>query len=316
MALVTRFETPAALRDLPAGSPFYDAWHSHIASRLDAARPGSPLGEFYDASETDVSIAGEHRITWRAFPRDVQLPSRRDDRLGAFTAAENRDLQNEYCEWQVLRNAAGNIRKVTFVTETPEYWETMWAIDKPRVVDLYRTLTGNPGIVQSNLESAPGVYNRRNAINLGSGIVHLLQSINTLDAALGLAQTSVNSAGARDNFEHNPGPATSVDPRVAMDISALARRGLSITLREPIGLYMTHWDDTGWSRPDGSPVGNYWRIVRGVAGMALRLEYEVPAGAGFVVGDIRIGGRRIEWGGQLAEHVTVMIAGVAGVRTR
>jgi hypothetical protein len=46
----------------------------------------------------------------------------------------------------------------------------------------------------------------------------------------------------------------------------------------------------------------------------LRLEYQVPPGAGFVVGDIRIGGRHIEWGGQIAEHVTVTIAGVAGVR--
>lgn len=316
MALVIRYETPAALRDLPAGSPFYDNWHNHIASRLAAATPGSPAGEFYDASETDVSIAGEHRITWMAFPRDVRLPSRRDDRAGAFTVAENRDAQNEYCEWQVQRNAAGKIRKVTFVTETPEYWETLWAIDKARVVDLYRTLTGNPGIVQANLESSPGVYDRRNAFNRTSGIVHLLQSINTLKAALGLAQGSVNSGGARDNFEHSPGPPTSVDPRVAMDISALVRRSLSVTLREPIGLYITHWDDSGWSKPDGSPVGNYWTVVRGVPGMALRLEYEVPAGAGFVVGDIRIGGRPIDFGGQLAEHVTVMIAGVAGVRTR
>jgi hypothetical protein len=46
--------------------------------------------------------------------------------------------------------------------------------------------------------------------------------------------------------------------------------------------------------------------------MILRLEYEVPAGAGFVVGDIRIGGRRIDWGGQLAEHVTCRIGGIAG----
>jgi hypothetical protein len=50
--------------------------------------------------------------------------------------------------------------------------------------------------------------------------------------------------------------------------------------------------------------------------MAVRLEYEVPASEGFVVGDIRIGGRPIEFGGQLAEHVTVMAAGIAGVRTR
>jgi hypothetical protein len=94
----------------------------------------------------------------------------------------------------------------------------------------------------------------------------------------------------------------------------LARKGLSVTAREPIGLYMVAWDDTGFTKPDGSPVGNYWRVVRGVPGQALRLEYEVPASEGFLVGDIRIGGRPIRYGGHLAEHITVMIGGLAGTR--
>jgi hypothetical protein len=85
-------------------------------------------------------------------------------------------------------------------------------------------------------------------------------------------------------------------------------------LREPIGLYIAGYDDTGWTKPDGSPVGNYWKIIRGRPGQILRLEYRVPPAAGFVVGDIRIGGRRIEWGGQIAEHVTVTAGGIAGVR--
>ena len=79
---------------------------------------------------------------------------------------------------------------------------------------------------------------------------------------------------------------------------------------------MGGWDDTGWSKPDGSPVGNYWRIVRPTgasAPPALRLVYEVPASEGFVVGDIRIGGRPIEFGGQIAEHLTVTFPAVAGI---
>ncbi|MDM0109060.1 hypothetical protein QTH97_29250 [Variovorax sp. J22R24] len=315
MALVTRFDTPASLLDLPAGSPFYDNWHAFIAGRLNASTPGSPGGEFYDASETNVAVAAQHRITWMAFPRALLVYGHRDDRQIAFTLGENRDVQEEYCEWHVERNGAGKIRKVSFVTETPEYFEHLWAVDPARVVALYRTLV-SPAVVQADLAGPGGSYNRRNHWNHADGIVHLIQTINTLSAALGLSQGSVNSGGARDNYEHSPGPRTSVDPRVAMDISALARRGLSITLREPIGLYITHWDDTGWARPDGSPVGDYWRVVRGSPGMVLRLEYEVPASEGFVVGDIRIGGRQVEFGGQLAEHVTVMVAGIAGGRIR
>lgn len=313
MALVTRFDTPASLRDMPAGSPFYDNWHNHIAGRLSASTSGSGGGEFYDPSEVNVNIIAEHSLVWMGFPRALMVATNRDNRAAAFAAGENRDVQEEYCEWRVTR-VGGKITKVVFVTETPEYYEQLWAVDRATVVALYRALV-SPAVVEADLHSG-GTYNRRNSWNTTNGIVHFIQTINTLNAALGLAQGSVNSGGARDNYEASPGPQTSVDPRVAMDIGSLSRKGLSITLREPIGLYITGFDDTGWTKPDGSPVDNYWSITRGSAGQILRLEYQVPAGSGFVVGDIRIGGRPIEYGGQIAEHVTCMIGGVAGRRAR
>lgn len=313
MALVTTYDTPASLRDMPAGSPFYASWHAFIAGRLAPFSPGLPRGEFYDASQTDVTIAATHHITWMAMPRTVLVFSNRDARNAAFAAGENRNVQDEYCEWHVRRNAAGRITRITFTTEVPEYWEALWAVNRAAVVNLYRSLV-DPAITEANLSSSPGVYRRDNPFNTTHGIVHMIQSINNLGAALGLAQGAVNSPFA-DSLEQPPNAATSVDPRVVIDVGALARRGLSVTLREPIGLYMTHWDDTGFTRPDGRPVGNYWRVVRGVPGLALRLVYEVPATLGFVVGDIRVGGRPIEHGGQVAEHVTVLAAGVAGLRT-
>jgi hypothetical protein len=313
MALVTRFDTPASLRDMPAGSPFYDDWHGYLAGQLNASTPGSGGGEFYDPSEVNVDPIAERSLVWMGFPRAL-IVSHRDDRRAAFAAGEVRDVQEEYCEWRAIRNSAGKITKVIFTTETPEYWEHLWAVSRPTVVALYRALV-SPAVVEADL-GTPAVYNRRNDWNTTDGIVHFIQTINTLDAALGLAQGSVNSGGARDNYEASPGPRTSVDPRVAIDIGALARKGLSITLREPIGLYIAGWDDSGWTKPSGAPVGNYWTIVRGAPGRVLRLEYQVPAGEGFVVGDIRIGGRPIEWGGQIAEHVTCTIVGIAGRRVR
>ncbi len=319
MALVTRFETPAALRDLPAASPFYADWHTFLASRLNTtAGTGTATGEFYDASEVDVNVLAERALVWMAFPRQVVV-KHRDDRRAAFVEADAdvafRDPQNEYCEWHVTRNAAGKITKVVFVTESPEYWERLWAADPSAVVNLYRTHV-DPAVTQADL-SVGGAYNKRNPFNTTNGIVHLIQSINTLNAALGLAQGSIHTGAARDGYETPPpGLRTSVDPRVIFDIGALARTGLSLTLRDPIGLYITGYDDTGWTKPNGSPVGNYWSIVRGSPGQILRLEYSVPPGQGFVVGDIRIGGRRIEWGGQIAEHVTCRVGGVAGTRVR
>jgi hypothetical protein len=318
MALVTQFDTPGSLRDAPLGSAFYTNWHNLIAGALITANgTGTGAGsKFYDASEIDVTPSAEHSLVWMGFPREV-LMAHRDNKPAAFTQADSdvafRNPQNEYCEWWVKRNAAGLITKVVIVTETPEYWQALWDFDRALVVALYRTLLGNPAISDSDLRvGGPGsAYNKRNPFNTTHGIVHFIQTINTLSAAAGLARGSVMLATQRDNYEMS-GPGTSVDPRVLMDIGALARKSLAITLREPIGLYMAGYDDTGWSKPNGRPVDNYWRIVRGVPGHILRLEYEVPPGTGFVVGDIRIGGRRIEWGGQITEHITCMIGGIAG----
>lgn len=312
MALIAQFDTPASLRDLPPGSPFYLNWHNFLESILDDVTPGSSGGEFYDASKTNVDVLAERSLVWMAFPRALMVVGNRDDRRTAFTLGEIRDVQEEYCEWHVTRNGEGKITKVVFVTETPEYWQQLWAVNRARVVELYQEFV-SPAVVEADLHTG-GVYNGRNHWNTTDGIVHFIQAINTLNDALGLSQPSVNSAPARDNYEMPPVRRTSVDPRVVLDIGALERKVLSITLRDPIGLYIAGYDDTGWTEPNGSPVDDYWTIVRGSPGQILRLEYQVPAGAGFVVGDIRIGGRPIEWGGQIAEHVTCTVAGVAGGR--
>ena len=319
MALVTRFDTPASLRDLPEGSTFYGDWHDYLAASLNTtAATGTATGEFYNASEVDVGVLADRSLVWMAFPRRV-LVANRDDRRAAFAVADDevatRLWQDQYCEWQVTRNAEGRITSVVFVTETPEYWERLWAADPAKVVELYRKLLKRD-VGEADLRvGGPGSgYNKFNRFNTTDGIVHFIQPTNTLDAALHLAQGSIHTNGARDNYEVYGSTDTSVDPRVQLDIGALARTGLSLTLRDPIGLYIAGYDDSGWTKPDGSPVDDYWRIVRGTPGRILRLEYRVPEEVGFVVGDIRIGGRPIERGGQIAEHVTCTIGGVAGRR--
>ena len=74
----------------------------------------------------------------------------RDDRGVAFATGENRHVQEEYCEWRVARNAAGKITKVIFVTETPEYWEQLWAVAPARVVSLYQALV-SPAVAEAEL---------------------------------------------------------------------------------------------------------------------------------------------------------------------
>jgi hypothetical protein len=324
MALLPRFDTPASLRDMPAGSPFYDHWSDYVAGLIADQTPGTPAGGFFDPTQRNAAIAGDKTLVWMGFPRDLLLPGNSDDRPAAHAAADlspaTRGNQNEYFEWYAHHDASGKIRKLTFVTEFEHYYERLWEISKAAVVGLYHAHV-SPAVTQADLETIGGLYNKYNAWNTTDGIMHLIQGINNLPAAVGLARDGVDaSPPTRDNYEARPALATartSVDPRVSYDVHMLARKNLWVTFGDPVGIYILHWDNSGITRPDGRPApANWWRIARGSAGMVLRLEYEVPAGEGFVVGDMTLGGQPITRGGQLAEHITVGIRGIAGMLSR
>src|SRR5687767_3206947 len=106
MALVTQFDTPASVRDLPLGSSFYSDWHNFLAAELSTVNGGGTgLGsKFYDASELDITPVAAHILVWMSFPRSV-LVAHRDNRTAAYTDAENdlptRNAQDEYSEWYV-----------------------------------------------------------------------------------------------------------------------------------------------------------------------------------------------------------------------
>jgi len=331
MPLLSRFETPAALRDFPAGSPFYDRWSEKVSELLGAvelpgaagpepAPDGTSVGGFFNPHLHDHNPVAERALVWMGFPREL-LITHRDDRQRAFELGEargvtERNTQVEYFEWRTTR-VGERIKKVTFVTETERYWQAMFDFDPDRVLELYQTLV-DPAITMAQITQTDGRYNPVNDFNTSKGIVHYIVNSpqNTLEAAIGLVQNSVGRVPGRhvrDNYEINGGARTSADPRVFIDVDDLARKNLWVTFAEAVGLYMIAWDDTGWTKPDGSPVGNYWKIVRGQPGAALRLEYEVPAAEGFDVSDIKIGGRPIRFGGHLAEHITVSVVGLAAL---
>ena len=179
----------------PRGQPSTPAWSSFIAAGLSALRLGDSGGAFYDPTETDVNVVATKTLTWMGFPRDVLLPGNRDNKPAAYATADAdvalRDPQNEYFEWYVTRNAAGKITKLTFVTETPEYYQTLWNTDPNLVLAIYQTLV-SPAVTLADLQSGTA-YNRFNRWNTTDGIVHYIQNINTLSAALGLAQGSVTA---------------------------------------------------------------------------------------------------------------------------
>jgi hypothetical protein len=340
MALVTRFETPGRLRDLPESSPFYADWHVQVSALIDSKasealgnvwEPPPPGSGFYNASVTDVRVVATRNLVWMGFPRELFVVDHAGGRREAFAKGEVRGgasvpdgmtTQIEYLEWFTQRDERGRITKVTFTTETPEYWQALFRSPggPDRVLELYRQLLGNPEIALSKITDGSGQYSPLNEWNTTRGIIHYIVRRqdgleNSLSGALSLIAIAATGPIVSDNFQLFPSQSTSADPRVTLDVRALSRKGWRVTAADPIGIYVGGWDDTGWTKPDGSPVGNYWHVVRPEGAStppALRLVYEVPASEGFVVGDIRIGGRPIEFGGQIAEHLTIVFPAVAG----
>lgn len=316
MALVTRYDTPAGLRDVPEGSSFYDAWHEFVNGQVSAS-PGPP---WIDPVLVDADVVTVRNLSWIGFPRATLAVDRRDDRAQGFADAEEagatgawRPRQFEYFEWYATRDATGKVTKVAFSAETPQYFELLAEVDKERVVQLYREYVA-PDVQWDELVKADGTYDRHNRWTTVDGIMHYVNGINELNQAIGLAQAGAAAVfpnpddpglvPPRDNFEFPVVGNNAADDYIIREVAALGRSGFDITVHEPVGLYIDGWDDTGWTKPDGSPVGDYWRITRGWPGAVLRLEYEVPYEEGFVVGDILIGGRPVQHGGQVAEHMT------------
>ena len=309
MALL-RFDTPARLRDVPEGSPFYDRWHRTIDGLLATSTQVSGSGRYVDPSKRDVEVSATRLYGWTGFPRPL-LVEHRDDRRAAWVAAEERNVQIEYVEWHVERRG-DTITRVTFTTETPEYWKLLASVDPDRVLELYRELVG-PEVKRNDLFPDGRTYAPLNRWNTVDGIVHYVMRINSMRDLLGVSQEAEPTRRARDGYDALPYKRTTgADARINLDIWAMSRQGHCVSTDAVPGLYIAAWDDTGWEKPDGSPVGDYWHIVRGTAGAALRVVYEVPGSEGFSVGDIRIGGRPIEFGGQIAEHLTVSAHGLAG----
>jgi hypothetical protein len=311
MATVDRFEMPGSLRDLPGSRSFSDRWHGIVAGLIRTATPLSGPGAYVDPSELDLEVGSARASTWTGFSRPL-LMKHRDDRAAAFAEGEARATQIEYLEWHVTRDEDGVITSVTFTTETPEYWRALAAEAPERVLELYRELV-DPAVELDDLFPDGAPYDPMNRWNTTDGIVHFIMPINSMKDLLGVSQEREKTGRAMDGYDALPyGRETGADARINVDLWSITRKGLVAATVDPPGPLMIGWDDTGWSAPDGTPVADHWTVVRGVPGAALRVVYEAPASAGYRVGDIRIGGRPVTTGGQLAEHIVMSAHVVIG----
>lgn len=320
-----------------------DAWNKALSesftagvSAANAEAPDVGRAWFYNPITDDDSAATASRdIKWVAFPKIVRTDAA-NDRAAWSRADGDRETQSEYCEWETLRDPAQNnkVVRVTLTSETPDYYAFLAENDEQKLVELYRTHV-SPHVQRNDLFTA-GKYDTRNRWNWpqsvgGHGVImHMGQTNNALVAAVVLAGVA---SWPRTNAD---GPITgepelincarfgeagrNSDPHIGAQVNELVRAGNEVSLADPAGLYIDSIDTTDWETPDGSDPSDWIRVVRPTVShdcgiepgdLALRVIVEAPPGSNAVLGDVRIGGRRVQFGGQIADKVLIRLRGIA-----
>jgi hypothetical protein len=303
-----------------------------FARQIGAARREQtpPTGDawLFDPIASPGGDPATATISWTAFPKRIAAEA--PTMASAWRRADDsRNNQEEYCEWEVARDPArqNKVIRVTFTCENEDYYRFLADEAPDLLLALYRRHV-SPNVQLADLV-VNGDYVAQNKWNYpqtagAHGILmHMAQRNNSFEAAVNLVAVAswprVDDAGAPitgeqdliacrpfgDSRRHS-------DPHIGAQINALVRAGNEVSFADPVGLYMNGFDLSDWETPDGSDPDDWFRIVRGSAEHMMRVVFEAPAAAGdFVLGDVKIGGRRIQFGGQIAEKVEIRIRGLA-----
>lgn len=316
------FSAPAHLDEMSEHS--MAAWDERLRGFFEVE--GRDFPNFY----TPLDVAAQqtpHRVTWPAAPGRL-LSTRMSEEQRWASADSDRTEQDEYCEWSVLRDHDGKIARVTFTTEVPDYFDVLLGSDESLLLELYGQMSGEIVALDALRKHDGNVFVRDSEFNnrTDGPIVHLTQASNNLRAAIILAaqattlrevdgallthpQTLVLCGNLGDERRHS-------DPQIGAAVNALVARGEDVSLSNPLGLYIDEIVTSGFETPDGTDAQRFWTVERGSADHVLRAAFEVPSDFGYKVGDIKIVGRTIEFGAQLADRVHVRIEALSKNSTR
>jgi hypothetical protein len=326
--ILSKFDPPGFLDDLTDAQK--EAWSKKINNFFERARSGQGYDgaceQFYNPTKTETGAdAASVDITWTAFPRRMTLISGGSDLQRWKKADSSRQLQDEYCEWNVERDvaASGKITRVTFTCEGPEYWKLLADFAPEIVLSLYQKLLDNPAIKKEEL-FAGDAYNPENKWNstTTNGAIHLIQGANTLSAEIFLAAQSsvvrIHANGAEATEEQELIGCGSYglaerhsDPHIGAMVNTLARQKADVTLANPVGIYFGGLNVAGWETPDATDPQTFWKYIRGTNEKPVRAVFEVTKELGYTVGDVKIQGKPINFGAQIADFILMKLTGTA-----
>jgi hypothetical protein len=312
------------------------------------SQDGSPGNPFQLSTQAVLELADTGRIQgnpafangFPAVPTDICPQINWNSPTSSwktFGPAGPRGWQDEYCEWSVTRDPTTNkISSVMFTCENPDYWFTLWQVDPETVLSIYQSVissnvqlsdlylldtSGKP--VVNPLTGQPA-YNPLNKWNAGpvitpgvsGGAMHLTSPPNTLGAEVYLAAAATL---LRNVSSYSPQsmiccsrygqPYRNSDPHIGFSANQLAKMGLTLSLTDPVGLYIQEPEWGVYATPDGTPAQNFWTVTRGNApGQILHAVFAVPAAQGYTVSDITINGQPIQWAGQIAQTFQMQLS--------
>lgn len=311
-----------------------EAWNAHLSALFQSqigfakrlVEPDAARAWLFDPIADSSGEMAEASIDWIAFPKRVSesgLPPSQGWQL----VDGDRNRHEEYCEWEVARDASNRVVRITFTCETEDYYDFLSNTDEALLLDLYRRHV-SPNVQLADLRLANGTYNPQNPWNYPQNggarglIMHMAQVNNSFGAAVNLSavatwprvsdqglpiigeQELIACARFGERVRHS-------DPHIGSEINKLVRSGNEVGFADPVGLYMDRIDLSDFEVPDGVAPTDLVRVVRGSADYMLRVIFEAPVDSGFTLYDVRIGGDRIRFGSQVAEKVNVRIRGIA-----
>ncbi|MCE6977267.1 hypothetical protein EI534_07600 [Pseudomonas frederiksbergensis] len=278
--------------------------------------PDQPRAWFFDAAGDGLANTVSKNIMWTAFPKKMK-------QMNWPEVDRERNLQEEYCEWEVAR-VGGKVVRVTVTTETADYYAFLWKNAPDTLLKLYHQFV-SPDVLLSDLGEGEE-YNPQNKWNWPKqqrgALMHMAQANNTLRAAMNLSaracwpvvseegipiiseQELIEAIPFGDKFRHS-------DPHIGAQLNELVRAGNEVSFADPVGLYIDAVDMTGFETPDGGDVRPLMRVTRGENGLMLRVVFEAPKDADYVLEDVTIDGRKIRFGSQITEKVIIRIRGAA-----
>ena len=328
------YSAPAKLGELDA--PLLELWNESLSElfdrQIEAAKgeesPSSGRAWLFNPISSSAGAAtSEATVTWTAFPK--RIADEAPTIVKAWQRADDsRNNQEEYCEWEVVRDPAqqNKVVRVTFTCETTDYYTFLAEQNPDLLLALYRKHV-SPSVELDDLIAggryvAQNKWNYPQTVGAHGVLMHMAQINNSFEAAVNLTavaswprvdgdgrpitgeQALIACRPFGDSRRHS-------DPHIGAEINALVRAGNEISFADPVGLYMDSIDQSDWETPDGSDPADWYRIVRGTRDYMLRVVFEAPAAVSHVLGDIKIGGRKIQFGGQIAEKIQIRIRGIA-----